>query len=291
MSSQTGTAADKKLRYRLLLYLVVFLIFAMPIGTALEQHFIYFPASRHDASPNMIGLYYEDVNFQSGDGTQLSGWLVPGEKSAPVVLFCIGNAGNISHRLETLQLLHDLGVNVFIFNYRGYGTSEGKASESGLYLDVLAAIELLQKRGWESKDMVIFGRSLGAAVALEAAIKTKPAGLIMESAFTSIAAMGRYHYYLLNFLFGWLIDAEYDNLEKISSLKSPLLLIHGKRDKICPPEMAKELFDRAREPKSLHWIKEADHNNGFVVDGDQYKETLQQAIMKWTGFTEHRSSE
>jgi fermentation-respiration switch protein FrsA (DUF1100 family) len=285
MSFQTRTAADKKLRYRLLFYLVIFLIFAMPISTALEQHFIYFPTARHDATPNTIGLSYEEVDFQAGDGTQLRGWLIPGEISAPVVLFCIGNAGNISHRLETLQLLHNLGVNVFFFNYRGYGTSQGKASEPGLYLDVLAAIEQLHERGWQSEDMIIFGRSLGAAVALEAAIETRPAGLIMESAFTSIAAMGRYHYSLLNLLFGWLIDAEYNNLGKISTLKSPLLLIHGKRDKICPPEMAKMLFDRAPEPKSLYWIKEADHNNGFVVGGDQYKATLQRAILKWTGFS------
>ncbi len=268
----------------MLCYLAAFLIFAMPAGAALEHHFLYFPTSQHDASPNTIGLAFEAITFHSVDDTKLSGWLIPGQAEAPVILFCMGNAGNISHRLETLQLLHKIGVNVFIFNYRGYGTSAGKANEAGLYMDVIAAVDLLRERGWRNSQIIIFGRSLGAAVGLEAAIKVKPAGLIMESAFTSVQAMGSYHYPLLNYLLGWLIDADYNNLEKISSLQSPLLLIHGKRDTICPPHMAEELFDKARGDKNLHWIEGADHNNGFVVGGDVYKNVLQQAIKGWTGF-------
>ncbi len=175
---------------------------------------------------------------------------------------------------------------MFIFNYRGYGKSGGKANEAGIYLDVMAAIDQLRARGWEHDQTIIFGRSLGAAVGLDAAIKIKPAGLIMESAFTSIQAMGNYHYPLLNTLLGWLIDADYNNLEKIPSLQSPLLLIHGKRDTICPPQMAEELFNMAPENKLLHWIEGADHNNGFVVDGENYKLILQQTISSstWTGF-------
>jgi fermentation-respiration switch protein FrsA (DUF1100 family) len=257
----------------------------MPLRTALEHHFLYFPDPHHEATPATVGLSYEEVAFQATDGTQLNGWLVPGQPRAPVVLFCMGNAGNISHRLETIQLLHDLGVAVFIINYRGYGLSEGKASEAGTYHDVAGAMELLNRRGWPAEQTILFGRSLGAAIGLEAALHTPPAGLIMESAFTSVTAMGRQHYPLLNLLLGWLIDAKYNNLGKIAELKSSLLLIHGEGDSICPPRMAEELYARASGEKQLFWIADADHNNGFIVGGESYRQALRQAIARWTGFT------
>jgi hypothetical protein len=284
MSFKSKAASLKNLRCRLFIYLVVAVSLAMPARTALEHHFLYFPETRHDATPAALGLTYEEIDFQATDGNRLSGWLVPGRENAPMVLFCMGNAGNISHRLDTLQLLHDLGVAVFIFNYRGYGRSEGKASEEGTYHDIAGALELLNKRGWPSERTIIFGRSLGAAIGLEAALHSPPAGLIMESAFTSIAAMGKHHYPLINSLLGWLVGAKYDNLEKISGLKSPLLLIHGKEDTICPPRMAEQLFARAPKEKQLFWISGAEHNNGFIVGGEAYRQALSQAIVRWTGF-------
>jgi hypothetical protein len=196
----------------------------------------------------------------------------------------MGNAGNISHRLETLQLLHQLGVTVFIFNYRGYGTSEGRASEAGTYSDIAGAMAFLNKRGWPAERIILFGRSLGAAVSLEASLHTSPAGLIMEAPFTSIEAMGRHHYPLLNSLLGWLIGAKYNNLAKIADLEAPLLIIHGKNDTICPPGMAEELYARAPQKKQLFWIPEAGHNDGFVVGGESYRDTLKQVIYSWTGF-------
>jgi hypothetical protein len=256
----------------------------MPARTALEHHFLYFPDPRYEATPTTVGLTYEEIAFQATDGTRLNGWLLPGESEAPVVLFCMGNAGNISHRLETLQLLHDLGVAIFIFDYRGYGLSEGTASETGTYQDVTGAMNFLNKRGWPTSQIIIFGRSLGAAIGLEAALRNPPAGLIMESAFTSISAMGRHHYPLLNLLLGWMLGAKYNNLEKIAALKSPLLLIHGKDDTICPPRMAEELYARAPKEKQPFWISGADHNNGFIVGGETYRQTLKQAITQWTGF-------
>jgi len=278
------TTIFKKLHYRLIIYLVATLILIMPLRTALEHHFLYFPELRHEATPAAVGLHYEEVDFQATDDTQLNGWLIPGQHGAPVMLFCMGNAGNISHRLETLQLLHELGVAVFIFNYRGYGLSDGKASEAGTYHDVEGAIGLLNRRGWPMERIIIFGRSLGAAIGLEVALHTPPAGLIMESAFTSIDAMGRHHYPLLNLLLGWLIDAKYNNLGKIAGLKSSLLLIHGKSDTICPPRMAEELYAQAPEEKQLFWIPNADHNNGFIVGGKAYRQALSHAITQWTGF-------
>ncbi len=274
----------KQPSFRLLVYLAAALIFAMPMRTALEHHFLYFPDPVREATPRQVGLDYEDVAFAATDGTRLSGWLVPGEEKAPIIVFCIGNAGNISHRLETLSLLNGLGVSVFIFDYRGYGTSDGKASEKGLYADIAGAVTYLEGRGWRPERMIFFGRSLGAAVALEQALETPPAGLIMEAAFTSLAAMGRRHYPGLSHLLGWLIDAEYDNLEKIGRLQSPLLQIHGQRDGICPPDMAKQLYDRAPGIKQLFWVPGADHNDPFVVGGAAYRDVLRKAVAQWTGF-------
>jgi hypothetical protein len=284
MALNVVSAFFKKPHLRIIIYLVAALTIAMPARTALEHHFLYFPEPRHEATPATVGLTYEEVQFPATDGIQLNGWLIPGEAGAPVVLFCMGNAGNISHRLETLQLIHELGAAVFIFNYRGYGPSDGKASEAGTYHDVDGAMRFLRTRGWAAEDTVIFGRSLGAAVGLEAALRTPPAGIIMESAFTSIMAMGQQHYPLLNLILGWLISAKYDNLAKIVELKRPLLLIHGKRDSICPPFMAEELYAKAQREKELIWIPEADHNNGFIMGGELYRQTLKQAFARWTGF-------
>jgi hypothetical protein len=290
MSGKTK-AAIFKLRFRLVLYLIAALILIMPLRTALEHHFLYFPLSRHEATPASIGLQYEEVEFHATDGIQLFGWLIPGRESAPVVLFCMGNAGNISHRLETLQMLHDLGVASFIFDYRGYGRSGGKTSETGLYHDAAAAMALLQERGWRADRIIIFGRSLGAAVGMETALRIPPAGLIIEAAFTSIHAMGRYHYPLLSFLLGWMIEAKFDNLGKIGDLKSPVLLIQGRNDTICPPAMAKQLYSRAADRKQIYWIDAAGHNNGPVVGGAAYREVLRQAIAGWTGTKESIGAE
>lgn len=284
MPLHTLAARLKHPSFRLLVYLAAALIFAMPARTALEHQFLYFPDPAHEATPAAAGLVFEDISFTAADGTRLSGWLIPGEAQAPVVLFCIGNAGNISHRLDTLRLLNDLGVAVFIFNYRGYGTSEGRASETGTYADVAGAVTFLEGRDWQRERMIFFGRSLGAAIALEQALQTPPAGLIMEAAFTSIADMGRRHYPGLSFLLGWLIGAKYDNLDKIAHLTSSLLQIHGRLDSVCPPDMAEKLHSRATSAKQLLWVKEADHNDAFVVGGTLYRETLQQAFAQWTGF-------
>ena len=284
MSDESKAGAFKKLPFRFFIYLLVTPIIAMIAPTALEHHFIYLPEPRHEATPANLGLAYEEIFFPASDGTRLNGWLLPGQEGAPVVLFCMGNAGNISHRLETLSLLHELGVAVFIFNYRGYGLSEGRASEQGTYHDVVGAMQLLKERGWPAERVVIFGRSLGAAIGLEAALLHPPAGVIMESAFTSIKAMGQQHFPRLNLLLGWLIDASYDNRAKIAGLKRPLLLIHGTEDTICPPHMAEELYSQATGDKDLFWIPGADHNNGFILGGEPYRKTLRQALTLWTGF-------
>lgn len=270
--------AKKILRYPVLWAVIgVLLLMTTPVRAALEHYFLYFPTPDLVATPQLYDLPYEDLHFTADDGTALHGWLVAGQPDAPLVLFFMGNAGNMSHRLDNLRFLHRLGVSVCIFDYRGYGKSSGKASEQGLYSDARGLMTALRQRGWEPGRMIFFGRSIGAAVALQIALEAPPAGLVLESPFTSIEAMGKTHNPVLFTLFGWAIDATYDNLGKIDQLKGPVLIFHGEEDTICPPEMARQLYARANEPKQLVWISDAGHNQTFDSGGQLYLE-------QWTRF-------
>jgi fermentation-respiration switch protein FrsA (DUF1100 family) len=237
---------------------------------ALEQRYVYFPDRELVATPAAVDLVYEEVRFAAADGMRLHGWYLSGEADRPLVVFCHGNAGNISHRLESLDLLRGLGLSVFIFDYRGYGQSEGTPSEEGTYADARGALAWLRQRGWTPAQLIYFGESLGAAVALQLAVEQPSAGLVLEAPFTSIAAMGRHHYSLLYFLLGWLLDARYDNLAKIGRVRSPLLIIQGEADTIVPPAMARRLYEAANEPKTLRLIPGADHNDLLYVDGNAW---------------------
>ncbi len=237
----------------------------------LDRHFIFFPEPNLIGTPADAGLHYEEVFFSTEDGLLLHGWLVPGQPGKPLLVFAHGNAGNISHRIGNLAQLHRLGLTLFIFDYRGYGRSEGTTTEQGTYADMRGALDWLKNRGWNPAQMIYFGRSLGAAVALQLALEEPPAGLVMESAFTSIPRMGRRHYPILYALLGWwALNTRYDNLSKIHGLSCPLLLFQGERDRIVPPRMARQLLERAPEPKHLHLIAEAGHNNTHLVGGDPY---------------------
>lgn len=238
---------------------------------AMEHTFLYFPLSELVATPADLGLPYEEVRFPAADGVRLHGWYVPGEPGKPLILFCHGNAGNISHRVENLYLFRrELGVSVFIFDYRGYGRSEGTASEEGTYADARGALEWLEKRGWKPERTIYFGRSLGAGVAVQMGLEKAPAALVLETPFPSVAAMGRHHYPFLYLLLGWTVRARYDNLEKIARIRAPLLIFQGDRDLIVPEKMARRLFERANGPKTFHVIPGAGHNDTFDVGGSGY---------------------
>ncbi len=237
---------------------------------AMEQRLLYFPEPQLIGTPAIFSLDYETVALTTSDNIQLHGWFLPGDEGKPVVLFFHGNAGNISHRLDNLHLLHNLGLSVFIFDYRGFGKSAGTPSEAGLTRDALAALDWLKKEGWDSKNIIYFGRSLGAAVAVNLAEYEAPAKLILETPFTSVRAMGRQHYPLLTMTLGWIIRDQFDSLEKIGRLEVPLLIFQGDRDKIVPAEMARALFDAANRPKTFHLIPGADHNDTYEKGGETY---------------------
>jgi fermentation-respiration switch protein FrsA (DUF1100 family) len=242
----------------------------MKMTGAMEQHLLYFPEPVLVATPAIFDLSYEEVTFTTSDDIDLHGWFVPGEKKAPVILFFHGNAGNISHRIDNIRHLHKLGLNTFIFDYRGYGKSAGTPSEAGLTRDALSALSWLKNSGWQSEKIIYFGRSLGSAVAINLAVNHPPDKLIIETPFTSLREMGRHHYPLLNLTLGWLLRDQFNSLEKIKQIEVPLLIFQGDRDNIVPVDMARRLYTAANEPKNFHLIAGADHNNTYERGGENY---------------------
>jgi fermentation-respiration switch protein FrsA (DUF1100 family) len=242
--------------------------------TQIENFFVFHPQAAFDMRPESMHLAYEPVFFDAADGTKLHGWFFPPPEASPVILFCHGNAGNISHRLENIQKLLSLGFGVFIFDYRGYGKSGGSPSREGIYGDGLGAYDYLVKnRGISPERIVLFGRSLGAAVAMEIAVSKWAGGLILESAFTSTKGLARTM--PLFALLSPFLPAHYNNLGKIKGVTVPKLIIHGDRDEIIPFHMGREIFEAAPEPKSFYTVEVAGHNDTWVIGGRKYFETIE----------------
>lgn len=239
------------------------------------------PGRELEATPAHIGLAYEDVSLRTVDGVHLHAWFIPADNPRATVLFCHGNAGNISHRLESIRLLHSLGLQVLIFDYRGYGQSEGSPSEAGTYHDADAAWRhLRQDRALPASGIIIHGRSLGAAVAADLASRTRPAAVILESAFTSVPDMaaGIYPWLPVRLLSRY----RYNSLDKVARIAAPLLLVHSRDDGIIPFAHGQRLFDRAREPKSLLEIN-GGHNDAFQTSRKAYTHGLQSFLATHLG--------
>ena len=258
--------------------------FAMTTGCngLLERTFVCFPEKVHSGRPADYGLLARDLYFETSDRVKLHGWLFVRDPLAPCLLWCHGNAGNISHRLDNIARLQSAGINVFIFDYRGYGKSEGSLSEQGFYLDGEAAWETLLREGpVPPARVVLFGRSLGCAMAADLAVKVPAAGLILESGFPHLGAMARVHY---PFLFSErFLSGRYDALSRLKQIKIPLLVIHGTRDATVPTRLGRRLFEAAPEPKGWYEINGADHNDTYVVGGENYFRILRENIGRWTG--------
>jgi hypothetical protein len=241
-------------------------------GTALAmnplERLIFYPERGLAWTPADLGLSYEDAAITTADDVRLHGWYVAGRRRE-TMLWMHGNAGNISHRVDILRLLHDtVGAGVLMVDYRGYGRSEGSPSEQGLYSDARAALAYLRGRpDVDPTRLVYFGQSLGSAVALELAIEDPPYRLILENPFTSIRAMARA---IFPAPLALLAPASFDNLSKIGRLRSPLLVIHGDRDEVVPFEQGKDLFGAAPEPKTFYEIRNAAHNDTYLVGGEEY---------------------
>ncbi|MGD8617761.1 MAG: alpha/beta hydrolase [Gammaproteobacteria bacterium] len=264
----------QNLVYLLFLVAVTYGAFALYLFI-MQPRLLYYPdmpGREPEATPAAVGLAYEDVALQTVDNIRLHAWFIPAEKPRATVLFCHGNAGNISHRLDSIRLLHSLGLQVLIFDYRGYGKSEGSPSEKGTYRDVDAAWHYLRDlRGLAEAGIIIFGRSLGAAVAADLASRTRPAAVILESAFTSVPDMAAEFYPWLPVRL--LSRYRYDNLGKVARIARPLLLVHSRQDEIIPFAHGERLFGRAREPKQFLELT-GGHNDAFQSSRKAYTHGL-----------------
>jgi len=255
---------------RLLVFVAVLIVGLILVPVLLEKRLIYFPFRALEVTPKELGLRYEEARLVAGDGVALHGWFLPVEGSRFTVLVCHGNAGNISHRLDRAMLMHaKLKTDVFLFDYRGYGLSEGAPDEQGTYRDARAAHRYLSTaRGVAPGNLIIFGESLGAAVALQLALEVPARALVLEAPFTSIADMAGS---VLPFLpVGRLLRTRYDNLAKIGGLQMPLLVLHGDRDTTVPFAQGRRLFEAAPEPKQFFAIPGAGHNDTYFIGGDPY---------------------
>ena len=311
--------------------MIIYLPILLYVGVALwlrwnEPRMLYYPDRQIEQTPDHAGLKYEDVTLTTSDGVRINGWFVPGtDEPRLTVLLFHGNAGNISHRLEKLRILHDLGVNTFIIDYRGYGRSEGTPNEQGTYRDAQAAYEYLVHSGAgvspaapdvggateftpppgrvgvspasadvakarplhpdsavgagaprvSPRFIIIYGESLGSAIAADLASKQPAGGLIIEEAFTSVGDVGQKMFPF--FPVRWLVRNEYDTLSKMPRIKVPLLILHSREDELINFRHAQRLFAAANAPKQLVELHGA-HNDAFLVSEPTYRAALQQFL-------------
>jgi fermentation-respiration switch protein FrsA (DUF1100 family) len=222
---------------------------------SIEARFIYYPSRVLAADPSSAGLRFRDVTFAAADGVALHGWLIAG-RTPTTLLYSHGNGGNIGDRVRIARLLvEQLGVGVFMYDYRGYGRSQGAPSEAGLVSDAVGARAALLREGVAAEHIVYFGRSLGSAVTVDLALAHPPRGVVLESPFTSVRAMG-------NAVLpgaGYLFSTRWDSLAKIGRLRAALLVIHGEQDEVVPFAQGRELFGAAPEPKTFVTLRGSRH--------------------------------
>ncbi len=236
---------------------------------------IFYPDAHLVATPRDLGLKYRDVELEVEGGGRSHGWLVPGPGEKTILWFH-GNAGNISHRLDNIRLLHDLvGASILIIDYGGYGHSDGEPSEARMYADARAARRYLRDHGVTQEQTVYFGRSLGSAVALDLALESPPARLILETPFESIRAMAGT---LLPSILARLVPQRFDSLSRIGRIRCPVLFIHGDADEIVPFEHSRALFAAAPEPKTFYEIRGAGHNDTYLIGGEPYFAAIREFI-------------
>ncbi len=264
----------------------IILVFALFYGAAMiaiyfaQALFIYapqIPTRELVAAPTDIGLEYENVILKTIDNESIHAWYIPAKTTSPkTILFFHGNAGNISHRLETIKIYNDFGFNFLIIDYRGFGISTGKPSEMGTYLDADAAWEyLINERNIEPKNIIIAGRSLGGGVAAELAKKVRPAMLLLESTFTSMTEVSAKHYPFMPT--GLIVKHEYETNLKLKDIHCPIVYVHSKNDEVIPFEHSQRNYAISNEPKMFIELR-GGHGIGFLLSKQDYVSGLEKAF-------------
>ncbi|MCE8021557.1 alpha/beta hydrolase [Halomonas sp. MCCC 1A11036] len=242
-----------------------------------QDRLLYLPhmGREHIATPADLGLAWQQVDLATEDGLTLDAWWIPVENARGSLLFLHGNAGNISHRLDSIRQFHRLGLSVLILDYRGYGRSEGRPSEAGTAQDARAGWRWLIEQEVPADRIVLFGRSLGAAVAAELAAalpsREQPAAIILESPFRSVPALGQRLYPFLPVR--WLATLDYPTERYVRQIEAPLLIIHSRDDEIIPYGEGEAVFAAANEPKAMLTIR-GGHNTGFVESEPEYSASI-----------------
>lgn len=259
---------------RIVVGLLVAYALVVALAWAFQERLLYLPHVGRESvgTPEELGLAWTPVTLETDDGLDLAAWWVPAESPRGTLLFFHGNAGNISHRLGSIAQFHRLGLSVLIFDYRGYGASEGRPSEAGTALDARAAWRWLAEEGHAPDEVVLFGRSLGAAVAAELAAAlgeegVSPGAVILESPFRSVPKLGQRLYPFLPVR--WLARLEYDVERHAARIAAPLLVVHSRDDEVIPFDEGEAVFAAAAEPKTLLVIR-GGHNTGFFDSEPDY---------------------
>ncbi len=237
----------------------------------LEQKNLFFPFREIETKPNDIGLDYEDITVTTKDAVRLVGWFVPSKMHRATLIFCHGNAGNIGHRIEKIKIFNELNLDVLIFDYRGYGMSTGSPSEDGLYLDAEAAYDyLVNAKKISPSGIIVYGESLGGAVAVDLASKYEVGGIIIEGGFTSVKDMAKK---IFPFIPTFVYANKFDSLQKIKNVKYPKLILHSIDDEIVPFEFGKKLFVAALEPKEFVELR-GGHNDAFLASKEIFRSRI-----------------
>ena len=230
------------------------------------------------ATGSELGRPFKDVFFKAGDGVELNGWLFPANANSPrarwALLYCHGNAGNISTRLGIYAAMLETGVSLFSFDYRGYGLSRGKPSEEGTYRDAIAACQWLRNNGFAGENIIAFGESLGGGIASELALRQPLGGLVLQSTFTTAPELGAE-------LFPWLpvrllSTIKYDTRRRLPQLKIPVLIMHSRTDDLIPFHHAQQNLAAANEPKLFREL-DGGHNDA-LGDGTKFIGGLEQFL-------------
>jgi fermentation-respiration switch protein FrsA (DUF1100 family) len=239
----------------------------------LERMFVYFPERSLEANPSILGLQYFDVDITTRDGIDIHGWFIPQPGAPDTFLLLHGNAGNISHRLGWIHLLRGLNAHIIIVDYRGYGRSQGRPSEQGLYLDALATYEWWHKeRAADASRLILIGESIGGAVAVDLAARVHVDGIVLQSTFTTAWDMAKTMFPIG--LLQPLTGVRFDSAAKIKNVRCRKLFIHGDQDEIVPLRLGRKLYEMAPPPKAFHEVRGAGHNDLLLVAGEEYLQQL-----------------
>ena len=241
---------------------------------------VYNPRREFIGTPADVGLDFEDIHFRSMDNTLLHGWFCPTPHSSKAVLLFHGNTGNISDCLESLKMFADMDYSSFVFDYRGYGHSEGQPNEQGTYHDAEAAWDwLLREKHYAPNDVVIIGRSLGAAIASHLACRHQAAAVVLESTFTSLPDIAAETHRLVPARL--MTRFNYNTLARMAGIHSPILIVHGREDQVIGFHHGERLYASANEPKAFLEII-GDHATGFINSGQKYTRGLQEFLQRHT---------